>query len=235
MARWSAYLRRVLEQLRCGKPKKSNNCCLYRVGHCAVGTDEIFGIFRSDLPWVMLSLARRHKNDAAPRPIRAKVTRIVKEKMQGLAAGAIIAEAVVAEPKAETETTTSKAKAETETTTAKAKAETEVIIAKAKVESEVVIAKAKVESEVVIAKAKVETELIITKAKAETETIITKAKAETETIITKAKAETESAFTDVASKRLFGILKAAMGTRVQWMVSPMKKGTWLRNNARTKM
>ncbi|THY16218.1 hypothetical protein D6D02_03656 [Aureobasidium pullulans] len=139
----------------------------------------------------MLSLARRHKNDAAPRPvslvallydvqIRAKVTRIVKEKMQGLVAGAIIAEAVVAEPKAETETTT-----------AKAKAETEVNIAKAKVE--------------------------------------------TETIITKAKAETESAFKDVASERLFGILKAAMETRVQWVVSPMKKSPWLRNDARTKM
>ncbi|THZ25151.1 hypothetical protein D6C91_03059 [Aureobasidium pullulans] len=150
----------------------------------------------------MLSLARRHNNDAAPRSerlvallydvqIRAKVTRIVKEKMQGLAAGAIIAEAVVAEPKAETETTTTKAKVESETTTAKAKAETEVIIAKAKVETEVIIAKAK--------------------------------------------AETQSAFKDVASKRLFGILKAAMGTRVQWVVSPMKKSPWLRNNARTKM
>ncbi|THW52563.1 hypothetical protein D6D25_04011 [Aureobasidium pullulans] len=101
--------------------------------------------------------------------IRAKVTRIVKEKMQGLVAGAIIAEAVVTEPKAETETTT-----------AKAKAETEVIIAKAK-------------------------------------------------------AETESAFKDVASERLFGILKAAMETRVQWVVSPMKKSPWLRNDARTKM
>ncbi|THX22151.1 hypothetical protein D6D12_09407 [Aureobasidium pullulans] len=161
----------------------------------------------------MLSLARRHNNDAAPRlerlvallydvQIRAKVTRIVKEKMQGLAAGAIIAEAVVAEPKAETETTTTKAKAETETTTTKAKAETEVIIAKAKAETEVIIAKAKVE---------------------------------TEPIITKAKAETQSDFKDVASKRLFGILKAAMETRVQWVVSPMKKSRWLRNNARTKM